>query len=407
MKIYLTGQDNFGNRGCEALVRSNAMLLREARPDAEILVPSHDIERDKKQWRSASRDGIRFVNAIPVHKNLKWRGRLANRFDFLKSWRWPQPNLGHPYAKDITSADALVSIGGDNYSLDYGLVSLFHFVNVAEFALRSEKPSALWAASVGPFDKEPRVVQQVVEHLQRLSLVSVRETNSYDYLRGKGLHSNLIQVADSAFALKPEPFDVSSFWPKTDKPVVGLNVSPLIQKYRARGEDPVVLKNEVVRFVQHAMGQGYHVLLVPHVVPLDGRVFNNDEVYMREILAAFSPADSVSMPPSGLNASQLKYIISLCRFFIGARTHATIAAFSSSVPTISIAYSIKAKGINNDLFGHCRYVLETPDVGESSLKGALALLESDESQIRVALDQQVPKMREKAREGIQHFMRLL
>ncbi len=34
-----------------------------------------------------------------------------------------------------------------------------------------------------------------------------------------------------------------------------------------------------------------------------------------------------------------------------ARTHATIAAYSSCVPTLVVGYSIKARGIAKDLFG--------------------------------------------------------
>ena len=45
----------------------------------------------------------------------------------------------------------------------------------------------------------------------------------------------------------------------------------------------------------------------------------------------------------------LKNIISNCHYFMGARTHSTIAALSSYVPTISIAYSIKAFGINEEI----------------------------------------------------------
>jgi polysaccharide pyruvyl transferase WcaK-like protein len=56
--------------------------------------------------------------------------------------------------------------------------------------------------------------------------------------------------------------------------------------------------------------------------------------------------------PGNIGARQVKWVISKCRYFIGARTHATVAAFSTGVPTISIAYSKKARGINRDIFGH-------------------------------------------------------
>ena len=46
----------------------------------------------------------------------------------------------------------------------------------------------------------------------------------------------------------------------------------------------------------------------------------------------------------------MKYIISECRFFIGARTHSTIAAYSTAVPTLVLSYSEKSLGIAEDLF---------------------------------------------------------
>ena len=58
------------------------------------------------------------------------------------------------------------------------------------------------------------------------------------------------------------------------------------------------------------------------------------------------------------NSEQLKSIISNAECFIGARTHATIAAYSSTVPTLVVGYSVKAKGIAKDLFGtYANYVI--------------------------------------------------
>ena len=49
---------------------------------------------------------------------------------------------------------------------------------------------------------------------------------------------------------------------------------------------------------------------------------------------------------------ELKGFISRCRMFIGARTHATIAAYSSKVPTLVLGYSVKSRGIAKDIFGN-------------------------------------------------------
>ena len=63
------------------------------------------------------------------------------------------------------------------------------------------------------------------------------------------------------------------------------------------------------------------------------------------------------------NAQQLKWVISQCSFFIGARTHATIAAYSTGVPTLVLGYSVKSKGIARDLFGdETHYVLPYQDI---------------------------------------------
>ncbi|MFR4670990.1 MAG: hypothetical protein ACLT69_14285 [Intestinibacter bartlettii] len=53
----------------------------------------------------------------------------------------------------------------------------------------------------------------------------------------------------------------------------------------------------------------------------------------------------------------IKGYISRCRLY-RARTHATIAAYSTCVPTLVIGYSVKAKGIAKDIFGtYENYVL--------------------------------------------------
>lgn len=63
------------------------------------------------------------------------------------------------------------------------------------------------------------------------------------------------------------------------------------------------------------------------------------------------------------SCEELKGYISRCRFFVGARTHATIAAYSSCVPTLVIGYSVKARGIARDLFGtESEYVLPVQEL---------------------------------------------
>src|SRR3546814_13436250 len=102
---------------------------------------------------------------------------------------------------------------------------------------------------------------------------------------------------------------------------------------------------------------------------------------------------AVTIMPSTFNASQIKGVIANLRFFIGARTHATIAAMSSTVPTISISYSIKARGINRDLFCDLPVVLETPSLNLQPLTEKLELLQSEAKRIKEILEKTLPEMR--------------
>lgn len=400
--FYLASQTNFGNRGCEALVRSTVSLLQVAFGGVKVLVPSFDKARDSLQWPESAQAGVEFVDAPPMPNWLgKWSA-ACRRFPWVRALPHPRPSIAESFVADMLRADAVVSIGGDAYSLDYGLGGLYFNVGIAEAATRIGKPTVLWGASVGPFTSEPRAERRVAEHLRRLTLVTVREGHSVEYLQTIGVVDNVIGVVDSAFVLQPQPVDARAWWPsQPGDGVIGLNVGWLIDSLRRRAGQPGGVVGEVAGFVRDVMQRtAYAVLLVPHVAPLSGDLVNNDEAFNRRLMEALGGATSrLAQVPSGLNAAQLKSVISQCRLLIGGRTHATIAGFSSGVPTLSVAYSVKAKGINRDLFGDERYVLETPRLSQATLWSGLELLQRDEGAIRARYDLVLPKWRERAHAG--------
>ena len=92
------------------------------------------------------------------------------------------------------------------------------------------------------------------------------------------------------------------------------------------------------------------------------------------------------------NCMQLKGFISRCRFFIGARTHATIAAYSTGVPTLVLGYSVKSRGIARDLFGTDEnYVVPVQTLTRpNQIQQAFCWLEEHEEEIRARLEQRMP-----------------
>ncbi|TDP63343.1 polysaccharide pyruvyl transferase family protein [Roseateles toxinivorans] len=408
--IYLTGQNNFGNRGCEALVRSTVTVLTEVLGPIKVLVPSLDPVRDQAQWPDSAASGVSFVKAYPMTKMYsKWAG-ASQRWPWLHALARPKPSLQPELLEDLKRSDILLSIGGDNYSLDYGLASLYYFVGVAEAAMSMGKPAVLWGASVGPFSKQPIAERRMAEHLRKLTLVTVRESRSVEYLKGIGVNDNVVPVIDSAFAMTPEAVDTSAWWPKAPGDgVLGLNIGALIDDMRRQSGNPDGAVGAAAEFVRKILAEtNLSVLLVPHVASLSGAKWNNDEDFNARLLDALGGAQArLSSVPSGFNAAQLKHVISQCRFLIAGRTHATVAAFSTGVPTISIAYSVKAKGINRDLFGHENYVLETPKLSFETLWAAYQTLLSDEAKLLDHYAKSLSSWRQRARLGAQKLYSLL
>ena len=91
---------------------------------------------------------------------------------------------------------------------------------------------------------------------------------------------------------------------------------------------------------------------------------NDDRTVLNRLYEEFGRHERL-IPVEDHSAPELKYIISKCRLFVGARTHATIAAYSSCVPTLVVGYSVKARGIARDLFGtEAGYVLPVQSLRE-------------------------------------------
>jgi len=388
--IYLTGQRTFSNRGCEAIVRSTVAAIRKVSPTMNFLVPSDDIERDVAQWPDASKHGVEFVKAYMAPYTRPWVHAQRLPISWLKRIGWPFP-FPYWFREQISSVDLVLSVGGDNYSLDYRLPS--PLMGLDGLAVKIGKPTVLWGASVGPFEKEPAFVPAIQDHLSRFDLIGVRETVSYEYLTSVLGLSNVMQMVDPAFALERERVDPAPFWPTAlPNGVLGLNISPLIERYKSKEQD---LREEVIAFIRCIVEKyGLNVLLIPHVVPLDGTARNNDTRYMETIFKAVSDqGGAVSMSPSYLNAPQTKDVISKLRCFIGARTHSTIAALSTGVPAISISYSVKARGINRDLFGHEDLVLPTHSLSTQSLEAGVQYLLDHESMLRQTLEKRMLEYR--------------
>jgi len=116
---------------------------------------------------------------------------------------------------------------------------------------------------------------------------------------------------------------------------------------------------------------------------------------------------SITLIPPIYNAAEIKWIISRMTRFAGARTHSTIAALSSSVPTLSFAYSIKAKGIKRDIFGHTDYCVDANVLDAKAVAGRVTSMLDDSAAIRNDLAVKIPVLQRAALSagaGLKHLI---
>ena len=119
--------------------------------------------------------------------------------------------------------------------------------------------------------------------------------------------------------------------------------SSLIGEYAGEGES---IESIAVGFLEYVLeNSDKNILLIPHVTKKE----DGDQLILGRIAEKLG-SERVSVVSDTLTAAQYKSIISRCEMFIGARTHATIAAYSTCVPTLVIGYSVKSKGIAKDIF---------------------------------------------------------
>lgn len=172
---------------------------------------------------------------------------------------------------------------------------------------------------------------------------------------------------------------------------IGINVSPMVVESEKKGGITMACYEELIRYL--ILHTDMQIALIPHVIWEQ----NDDRRPLHELFLKFEDTGRVLEIPDG-SCEELKGYIGSCRFFVGARTHATIAAYSSLVPTLVIGYSVKARGIARDLFGTEEgYVLpvqKLQDPGE--LVRAFSSIYEREAEIKGNLQEIMPSYVERA-----------
>jgi polysaccharide pyruvyl transferase WcaK-like protein len=411
--LHFVGNGLFENRGCEAIVRGTMSILRRHFGDnvRATTFTFGPVDRIRLQTERETDDCIRHEHlTYPVVGWPKWgsgarlaslRRRIGNRVR-----RAAGRPLIRPFVEELSVAtpvldalaadcDAALQVGGDNYSFDYaGPESR---MAIDRYYWQRNVPVVLWGASVGPFDSDPARARTIFRHLQRMQLIAVRENRSLDYLRKHGVTDNVASMSDPAFVMEPLEPPAELIGCLLPDDFVGLNFSPMMARYVTKGDARQWEDVCVETVVEVHKATGLDVVLVPHVIE-EWRLENDDYTLLQSVAerAATAIRRPVQCVGTQLSAAETKWVISRCRAFIGARTHSTIAAISSCVPTLSLAYSMKSLGLNQDVFGGLNYCLGPGEINPRAITHRLRGLLDNADEVRDKLAKMLPRIRQSA-----------
>lgn len=247
-------------------------------------------------------------------------------------------------------SDLVIDIGaGDSFADIYGTGRLRRMFLLKALTHLAGTPLVMAPQTIGPFTrKSSRLAARIT--MRRSAIVAARDAMSTQAALDLGCDT-VIEASDVALRL---PYTLPT--PRTSGPVkVGINVSGLLMGGGYTGQNEFGLKmdypgliRDLIRYFQ-MHPDGCEVHLVSHVIVRNGRMAGEDDYSASTKLAAEFPGTVLA--PAFESPSEAKSYIADLDFFMGARMHACIAAFSAGVPVVPMAYSRKFAG----LFGTIGY----------------------------------------------------
>lgn len=376
------------NHGCEAIVRTTAKLFEE-----ENSLKLYTYKKEEDAFYGVSGKDLEFIPSgfrkySLRHFRSAFHSRILKDKLFYIDAAFPAL-LGRNFGEN----DICISIGGDNYCYN-NMVERLNYLDqlLCEAGARH---MVLWGCSIEPELFENPVL---IKDLERFCWLVPRESLTYEAMCKAGFGEKTILAPDPAFLLPSAERPLPSGFREYD--TVGINVSPLVIK---RGKTPGIVYDNYCELIRDILKEtSMNVALIPHVV----WQHEDDREPLSKLYEEFSETGRVVMIQD-CNCMELKGYISRCRFFVGARTHATIAAYSSGVPALAVGYSVKARGIAADLLGTDRGYVIPVQTMETKMELSLAFknLMQQEEQIKATLLEQIETYPERLFEAAARVMR--
>lgn len=345
-----------GNRGCTALAITMLHILHELLSGADIdykiyLTDSRQKPDTKYRYKTGNLDITYYTCEYP--KSLNWKYNLISKCKSL---------LGKNEAEKIfQKADYILDIGqGDSFSDIYGKFRFESIDLIHKIARSYKKPYCILPQTIGPY-KDKAIKQCADKSIADATLCMARDKQSYDYVTcNVPAQKTIKEYIDVAFFMPYEKIEQNKEYTH-----IGLNVSALLwnggytrdNQFELRADYQDVIRSTIDLFLSMPRTK---VHLIPHVV-VSERHLENDYGVSYDLWREYNN-ENLLIAPFALGPIEIKSYIAGMDFFIGARMHSTIGAFSAQVPVLPMAYSRKFNGLFIDTLNYPHMIdLKTQD----------------------------------------------
>jgi colanic acid/amylovoran biosynthesis protein len=396
--ILLTGTYCAANKGNAAITIGAIAALRKVLPGARITLLSAFTQMD-----AAAYPDVPVVACSRRSPTIFLLAALASLLRCIESMGCPFPSrcILSPELRQYRCADLIVDISGDAISENYGfLVGLSHLMPLL-IGLMLGKPMLVCGQSLGPFHYLSHLAKYV---LKRTSIVAVREKHSLHYLKELRVEGSRIEVTcDPAFLMEPaRGAAIGQLLAREDLlpqngPYLGVNASPL-HGHKVSGIEPGAATEGFIAKMAHCCNRwietlGCKVVLLPHVTGPERK--RDERVAVAELYRRIDEKANARPILVDYSTQELKAIVAGMSLFVGVRMHANIAALSSGVPVVALAYSHKTVGIMS-MLGQQHWVLDIREFSGEALFRKVEAAWAERRTIKKELQGALPAARDGA-----------
>lgn len=340
------------NKGVAALAFSALALIdeiaRKKFDNYSLFIVNDNIEKYENEIIVNDRI-IKFFCIKPIAwGSLKDIARLC-LFSFI-------PHSYYRYYKYFTFDYVFNAGSGDSFADIYGKKRFNRINNNIKLCSILSKRQMLLPQTIGPF-KNNNIREKAINSINKCEFVLARDKQSFEYLQE--LHipkSKCSEIIDMAFYMPYIPSKINNGIVN-----VGINVSGLLWQggYTKNNQFGLHVNYQelIYKLIDYFSSKDkLCVHLVGHTISKNINASENDYTTCIEIANKINKNNVIVAPFFETPIDAKNYICSL-DFFMGARMHATIGAFSSNTPVVPMSYSRKFEGLFKDTLNF-KYIVD-------------------------------------------------